>query len=110
MVLAVGTVVIREDTPLSGALRWRPLVFVGTISYGVYLLHMLAANAVRAVVHQQASPLVFALTVPTVVVVAWLSFRYFEGPLLKLKRRYAVVPEVPAVEAPRAPVGAAAPL
>lgn len=93
MVLAVGTVVIREDTPLSPFLRWRPLVFVGTISYGVYLLHMLAANVVRMVLHQHASPVLFALTVPTVVVVAWLSFRYFEGPLLRLKRRYASTPE-----------------
>jgi peptidoglycan/LPS O-acetylase OafA/YrhL len=62
--------------------------FVGVISYGVYLLHMLSANAVRAVMHQTYGVLVFAATLATVITVAYFSFRYFETPLLKLKRRF----------------------
>jgi peptidoglycan/LPS O-acetylase OafA/YrhL len=65
-----------------------PLRFVGVISYGVYLLHQLCAGVVRPVLGVEDGPLLFLGTVPTVLVVAWLSFRFFETPLLRLKRRF----------------------
>lgn len=40
-----------EQTPLHPLLQWRPLVFIGVMSYG-YLLHMLSANTVRALMNQ----------------------------------------------------------
>ena len=88
MVAVVVSVCLAERTPLHPLLQWRPLAFVGVISYGVYLLHMLSANAVRAVMHQTYGVLVFAATLATVIAVAYLSFRYFETRLLKLKRRF----------------------
>jgi peptidoglycan/LPS O-acetylase OafA/YrhL len=88
MVLVVVSVCLVERTPLHPVLQWRPLAFVGVISYGVYLLHMLSANIVRPVLHEQFGIRVFAATLGTVVVVAYLSFRLLETPLLKLKRQY----------------------
>ena len=87
VVLVVATCIV-EWTPLHPILRWRPLVFVGVISYGVYMLHDLCRDAVRSVTGEQWGILVFAVTLVTVVAVAYLSFRFFETPVLKLKRRY----------------------
>ena len=69
-------------------LQWRPLAFIGVISDGVYLLHMLCADVVRRMIHQHYGVLLFAATLVTVVVAAYLSFRFFETPLLRLKRRF----------------------
>jgi peptidoglycan/LPS O-acetylase OafA/YrhL len=88
MVVVVVATCIVEWTPLHPILRWRPLAFVGLISYGVYMMHGLCADAVRIATREQQGILVFAVTLVTVVVVAYLSFRFFETPVLKLKRRY----------------------
>jgi peptidoglycan/LPS O-acetylase OafA/YrhL len=90
-VLMVGLVVatcLMERTPLHPILRWRPLVYVGVISYGIYLLHMLCANVDRRIIHEQYGIALFAVTLITVITAASLSFRYFETPLLRLKRRF----------------------
>ena len=57
---------IREDTMLHPVLTRRPLVFVGTISYGVYLMHMLAANIVRVPLGHDNGVDVFVATIPVV--------------------------------------------
>lgn len=87
LVVVVATLVVREDTAVHPMLTWRPLVFVGAISYGVYLMHMLVANLVRPVVGERLGIEVFALTVPVVIGVAWVSFRWFETPIREAVRR-----------------------
>src|SRR5207253_7493800 len=47
MAVLVASVCIREDTWLHPLLRLRALVYIGTISYGIYLMHMLCANVAR---------------------------------------------------------------
>lgn len=79
--------VVREDTALHPLLRWRPLVLVGTISYGIYLMHMLAANMVRPVVGHRLGVEVFAATVPVVIAAAYVSYRFFESPVREAVRR-----------------------
>lgn len=86
LVLVVATLVVREDTVVHPVLTWRPLVFVGTISYGIYLMHMLVANVIRPVVGERLGIPVFALTVPAVIILAWVSFRWFETPVRELAR------------------------
>ncbi len=92
-VFLVAACVIREDHGLALPLKLRPLVYLGTISYGMYLLHMLSKNAVQrlagAVIgsHLPESVL-FAATVAVSVCAATLSFRYFETPFLRLKSRF----------------------
>jgi peptidoglycan/LPS O-acetylase OafA/YrhL len=49
MVPFVGSCVIREDNGLAVWLQLRPLAWIGTVSYGMYLLHMLSVNGVKAV-------------------------------------------------------------
>lgn len=81
----------------SGALSWRPLAALGTISFGFYVWHPLIlewtrialADVVlpggRAPFHVMVGAVAFALT----ILVAWASHRFFERPFLRLKERFA---------------------
>jgi peptidoglycan/LPS O-acetylase OafA/YrhL len=86
MTLLVGAAVVRERNGLP-FLRWRAVAYVGTISYGMYLLHMLCHNVVKRVVPWEELwlPATLALT----IVVAGISFRYYESRFLALKKRFA---------------------
>lgn len=99
-VALVAACCLREDTLLHPALTLRPLVFLGAISYGMYLMHMLAANLVRPALGADYGWSVFAATVPVVTLAAYLSFRFFERPILGWKRRFEVVPESQVVRSP----------
>ena len=91
--LFVVSCVYREDHVLAPLLLWRPLVFIGSVSYGVYLLHMLVKNvAVRAFTvfgAGNARYFVFVVTLLGTVGVAALSFRYFESIFLSKKAYYS---------------------
>lgn len=95
LALFVGACVYREDHLLAPLLQWRVLVHLGSISYGMYLLHMLVKNALGkglSAIGMGDSPyLLFLLTVVTTAAVATLSFRYFESFFLTLKAKYATV-------------------
>jgi peptidoglycan/LPS O-acetylase OafA/YrhL len=69
-----------------------PLRYLGTVSYGIYLLHMLALNLVRRGVPGQGFAVYFPLTLALSVLLAGLSFRYFESRFLRLKERLAAGP------------------
>jgi peptidoglycan/LPS O-acetylase OafA/YrhL len=82
---------------LARAFSVRPLVFLGTYSYGIYLIHMplmLAGGKVLGhVAALEADQALTALLLMVfaggfAIVLAVLSFRYFEGPFLKLKTRF----------------------
>ena len=93
-VLLVGSCVIREDHGLARLLRLRPLAYIGTISYGMYLLHMLSKNAVQRIggvvnISHPPDSVLFAATVVFSICAATLSFRYFEKPFVRIKSRFA---------------------
>ncbi len=88
--LLVAATVIREDNDLACVLRWQPLVWIGTVSYGMYMVHMLAINAVRnaETITHAGSPVVFFVgSVAVSVALASASFLLYEKPLLVLKDR-----------------------
>lgn len=91
-VALVACCVIREQHPLAGALTLPWAGYIGSISYGMYLLHMLSKNFVVKLLHLLQLPTdglqVFVLTVALATVAAGLSFRYFESYFLNLKMRY----------------------
>jgi peptidoglycan/LPS O-acetylase OafA/YrhL len=92
MAALVASVCLREDTYLHAILRWRPLVYVGTISYGIYLMHMLGANAARKVIGHEFGTDVFLVTVPIAITMASASYHFFERPILRYKSRFSHVP------------------
>ncbi len=88
MVALLGTVVIRERHFLTPVLSNPVVRYIGTISYGMYLLHMLARGFAgklvggRPVAH-------FLATLLLTVVAASISYRFYETPFLKLKSRFS---------------------
>jgi peptidoglycan/LPS O-acetylase OafA/YrhL len=65
---------------------------VGTVSYGLYLLHVLVKNALaKGLTRVFGEPVWWLLFPGTLLVatgVAALSFRHFESPILRIKKRY----------------------
>lgn len=93
LVVTVVSCVVREDHWLGPWLRLRPIAWVGVVSYGVYMFHMLAKNLVSRAVGQALGdqPLLEFLAVLSVAVfAATLSHQYFESFFLKAKARFSV--------------------
>ena len=80
-------------------LEWRPLRYLGKISYGLYVYHfpvMWFAIRVRdfGVVDPFAKPVIALISFIATLLVASLSYKYLEKPLLNLKDRFfALRPE-----------------
>jgi peptidoglycan/LPS O-acetylase OafA/YrhL len=86
----VGASVIVEHHGLSWLLRARVVSYIGTVSYGLYLLNGTAIGVVRRVFpeHSSASGFVFFVSLPLALVLAALSQRYLEAPLLRQRERF----------------------
>lgn len=87
--LLLASCVIRHDHGLAKFLNTKVLVRIGVVSYGMYLLHMLAVNAVRTIsprlgIDNQLLIFVFAATLAYLA--AEISYRNFESPILRLKK------------------------
>jgi peptidoglycan/LPS O-acetylase OafA/YrhL len=69
------------------------LDYLGKISYGLYMYHTIAVIiAVKiAMSHNQSNWISYPLTLILTIIMAGLSYQYFEKPFLKLKDKFAVV-------------------
>ena len=93
----VGACVIREDNGLSALLVLRPIAFIGTLSYGMYLFNSISVHVVRFVTVRLGTeypPLIFVFAVALATAMAYLSYRYYEAPFLALKSKYARPPSL----------------
>lgn len=86
-ILLVLSCAAREDGVLAPLLNHRLVRHVGMVSLGIYLVHMLALNVVRLFVPDGARLTLFALGFPLSIVVASVSYRWFEQPIMGLRRR-----------------------
>ena len=86
------TLVVREDHPLRSLLQWAPIRRVGTISYGMYLFHIFAVTAAWKILERlsvEGPVAAFVLTTLLTVAVSEVSFRLFENPIMRWKRRFS---------------------
>jgi peptidoglycan/LPS O-acetylase OafA/YrhL len=75
---------------------WRALEAAGAASFSIYLLHMFvvfriadwAQSQIPAMATWEVAEGVGLLTFALVAPIAWLSYRYFESPFLRLRVRY----------------------
>lgn len=96
-VAVVGSSVVREDHVGAGLLKWRPLAYMGVISYGMYLLHMIAKNGFTRlaglVSWTPGDGALFVGTAALTVVLAGISHRYFEALFMRFKHRWERSPK-----------------
>ena len=86
-----------------------PCDFVGKISYGIYIVHPLLIYLLSNFYRNIAPPmpealaiaLIYSLVTATTLLVAWLSYRFYETPFLRLKNRFAVVQSQSSIEKTR---------
>lgn len=85
-------------------LSFGPFVFLGKISYGLYLYHLLGLALGRHLVRHpflrghwpgSEAAAIFAVSLGFTVAIASVSYRYVEKPFLKLKKRYEIIPSRP---------------
>lgn len=88
LLLLVASCVVREDHAAMPLLRLAPVVRLGTLSYGVYLLHHFGRHAVAQVVGKEESLALFAGTLAVTGAAAEVSYRCFESRFLALKDRF----------------------
>lgn len=86
----IAWILLRPETPIARALAYPALVFIGLISYSAYLYHVMVVQAVQLAVvrigfnHMRTvSPITAALT----VLLAWVSYRFYEQPLMRVGQR-----------------------
>jgi peptidoglycan/LPS O-acetylase OafA/YrhL len=104
---AYAGLVFLAATTRSSLLEARPLRAAGRISYGLYVFHPLVMWwIVRDVPWLEQDPMRFAAGAAVgSLVIAWLSYRFYESPFLRLKQRWA---RLSVVEAPGSTYQAAA--
>jgi peptidoglycan/LPS O-acetylase OafA/YrhL len=83
---------IHQGSLLGAALRWKPLRALGIISYGFYiyhdLLHDFYSDAAHRISPHHAYPLTLLIAFTSTLLIAALSYRLLERPLLQLKDRF----------------------
>jgi peptidoglycan/LPS O-acetylase OafA/YrhL len=98
MAALVCGAVMREDHALMPLLSAAAPVFIGSISYGMYLYHMWMAHLARVLLGKiglLSSLTLFPLALAFSIAAAWASFRFFESHFLSWKTRFAAAPVSP---------------
>jgi peptidoglycan/LPS O-acetylase OafA/YrhL len=67
-------------------LQWRWLVWIGKVSYGVYIIHALFGRWLHEHFTLAQAPLIFMIQLGLTLPLAALSWYFFESPILRLKR------------------------
>jgi peptidoglycan/LPS O-acetylase OafA/YrhL len=90
MTCVVGSCCIREDHWLRPVFTHSLIRYIGSISYGMYLIHVLAIRFAKNVFDDgdERPLLVFAAALVLSIVAAGISFRLYEQPFLRLKNRF----------------------
>ena len=86
----LGMVAVNASGPALAFLRFRPLCYIGEISYGLYLYHMIVFNVFHELSRKYSAvptTLVVAAELAVSFALAMASWRFIEKPVLSLKDR-----------------------
>ncbi len=91
----VNCIAVGKGGPVLRLLRSRVLIYIGTISYGIYLFHLPVIHALGTLQSRLGmgnlrhhSVLHFVIMSLITILLAALSWRYFERPINSLKNRF----------------------
>lgn len=93
--ISIATAVLILDlllfpSRLSRCFEFAPLVWLGKISYGLYLWHFPIFEATGKLLEGNVSPVFYGITgVVVTLLIATISYYFLEQPFLKLKHRYS---------------------
>lgn len=102
MTLLMIGVVIRAETPV---LCSRPMMHIGKISYGIYLLHMFVISTARKLPGGDSPVVCFVVSAVGVIVLASLVYKFFERPIIHFyKDKLSPRREAPVIVLPAEPI------
>lgn len=97
---ALAFAIVVMGLPFARRLEVRPLLYLGTISYGVYLWHHPIMAAAKSELHVTGFAALLAIAVPAAVLTGSLSWWLVEKPSLAAVKRRGARSRVPAVPVP----------
>lgn len=103
LVALIGTIILVllavTWSPFRGFLEWRPVHWLGAISFSLYLVHEPIILTVRHLLPNAHIGVVFACAVTAAILVAWGFYHAVEKPATRLsqawKRRYGKANRIP---------------
>ncbi len=103
LVMSLLAAVLTSKGWMNQALSLKPLVFIGKISYGMYLVHILCLNIVEKFVHPSKGLALFTYVVTCCVTIlaAWVLHVTVEQPMIELGKRSLLRRDSSAVSTPR---------
>ena len=87
-VLVVMDLVVGGHSWLARVLAWQPLVFIGKISYGIYLLHLPVYYIIEKLMPTAALPVRLGIKLAISLSLATASYYLIEQRFLRLKGRF----------------------
>lgn len=96
--LGVGAGLIVAITRPPRALRWPWLVWIGKISYGIYVIHAFFGGWLHEHFTLQQAPIMFVLQLAFTVPLAAASWYFFESPILNQKWRWPMPSATPTLQ------------
>jgi peptidoglycan/LPS O-acetylase OafA/YrhL len=94
--LLIASLVVKENNIFQRILTFYPIKRIGVVSYGMYLYHLFllaVALKIMQLLHFHHTLLLFFLTLILTYLFSEISYRFYESPLLRLKKRYE--PKIP---------------
>jgi peptidoglycan/LPS O-acetylase OafA/YrhL len=95
----VGLILAFERHPVLAPLRWPPLLYLGQISYGLYLYHYVIYWMIDGgTFPMEVNPIRACLKIAVTILVSAISWHALEKPILRFKDRfsYRERPNIPA--------------
>lgn len=97
-VLSLVCIANQLDKPIIN-LENRVCDFVGKISYGIYVIHPLLIFGLSSLYQTAnlqlptiiATIFIYCIITAATIFIAWLSYRFFESPFLRMKNRFSII-------------------
>ncbi len=87
---------LQIQTLFSKFLTWRPLVYLGKISYGLYVWHILSIELINITFRNLNYPIIkIPLAFLLTIIISSISYRYFEQFFLKFKSNFTRISSRP---------------